>query len=108
MEPPPFDLATVEAPFFEGLTGQKFRAWFTEGPADAPPLELELMLVQPGHFRQGVETRAPFSLLFKLPEGVRPGQGIYECEGPRLERTEIFLVPVRDALRGVCMEAVFN
>lgn len=104
---PPFDLATVEAPFFEPLTGQSFVAHPIDSP-ELSPLTLELAQVLPFHHRAGSAGRAPFSLLFKAPDSSRIPQGIYECDGPGLAREPIFLVPVRDPLRGLCMEAVFN
>ena len=106
---PPFDLAAVEAPFFEPLIGQKFLAHFVEAP-DEPPLELELFNVHPLHHRPDAGARAPFSLLFRSPgDPARLRQGTYEIVGTVLVREPIFLVPIRDPLRGgVCMEAVFN
>ena len=104
---PSFDLATVEAPFFEGLTGQKFLAQLVDAP-DQPPLEMELVHILPLHHRPATTPRAPFSLLFKPGDPARMRQGTYECVGPGLEREAIFLVPVRDPLRGLCLEAVFN
>lgn len=104
---PPFDLATVEAPFFEPLTGQRFLAHPVDMPGQ-PALELELIHVQPLHHRPGSTVRAPFSLLFRPSDSSRLAQGIYECAGSGLVREAIFLVPVRDPLRGLCMEAVFN
>ena len=104
---PFFDLATVEAPFFEPLTGQRFVAHPVDAP-DLPPLDLELIHVQPFHHRPGTPGRAPFSLLFKPTDTARMPQGTYACDGPSLQREPLFLVPVRDPLRGLCLEAVFN
>ena len=106
---PTFDLATVEAPFFDPLTGHMFLAHPLDAPGE-PPLELELVHVQPLHTRPGTGVRAPFSLLFK-PAGAgaaRMRQGTYACDGGGLAREPIFLVPIRDPLRGLCLEAVFN
>lgn len=109
MNPPPFDLATVEAPFFEPFIGHRFLARPADVP-DAPPLELELNHVQPFHHLPQSGGRAPFSIFFKTPDPARMIQGTYECTGPGLEEAPaaIFLVPVRDPLRGLCLEAVFN
>ena len=104
---PPFDLATVEAPFFEPLTGQSFVAHPVDA-TDLPPLILELTHVQSLHHRSGSKGRAPFSLLFKPADPSRMAQGTYACDGPGLARAPIFLVPVRDPLRGICLEAVFS
>ncbi len=104
---PPFDLATVEAPFFEPLVGQRFEAHPVDAPGQ-PPLALELVHVLPLHHRPGSAPRAPFSLLFKPADTSRMPQGTYECVGGGLDRAPIFLVPIRDPLRGPCMEAVFN
>ena len=102
-----FDPATVEAPFFEGLTGQHYAARPVD-LADQPPLDLELIHVQALHHRAGAAGRAPFSLLFRPADASRLRQGNYECDGPGVDNATIFLVPVRDPLRGVGLEAVFN
>ena len=104
---PLFDLATVEAPFFEGLTGQHYAARPVD-LADQPPLDLVLVYVQAFHHRVGAPGRAPFSLLFHPADGSRLRQGNYKCEGPGFTGTPLFLAPVHDPLRGVCLEAVFN
>lgn len=104
---PAFDLATGEAPFFEPLISQKFVAHFTEA-SDTAPLDLELVHVSSLPHHPAMGGRAPFSLLFKTPDLSRVAQGTYEMDGPGLNHMPIFLVPVRDPERGVCMEATFH
>ncbi len=104
---PLFDPATAEAPFFEGLTGQRYAAR-PEDPDGQPPLDLELIHVQALPHHASATGRAPFSLLFCPSDAARLQQGTYECDGPGVAKATIFLVPVHDPLRGMCLEAIFS
>ena len=52
--------------------------------------------------------RAPFSLLFRPPQGQVPPQRTYRVEHERIGTLEIFLVPITPDAQGPRLEAVFS
>ena len=69
----------------------------------------EVQLIEAKELGSGADGgRAPFSLLFRGPEGMELPQGVYKVAHDDLGDGEIFLVPLGPGKEGVLYEAVFN
>lgn len=95
-------LDLLTAADFEPLVGAGFTA---AGPGrDGLAAELlEVRLV-----RESCQTRPPFALLFRVRTRDQLPQGMFALTHERLERLELFLVPVGRDADGLLLEAVFN
>ena len=91
---------------FAAVLGSAFRLETTPGQVVSATLfeARELVDNRPA----SAAVRQPFSLLFRLPPGVRLPQRIYALEHDQLGRLDIFLVPVRQEAEGLVLEAIFN
>ena len=100
-------LDKVTRDIFAAHLGGKFQIELAPGNS----VEAQLIEVNPlagNRLPTGAERRAPFSLLFRLPPGIRVAQSIYPLDHPQLGRLDIFLVPVRQDAEGLVLEAIFN
>ena len=100
-------LDKVTRDIFAAHLGGKFQIELAPGNS----VEVLLLEVNPlagNRLPSGAERRAPFSLLFRLPPGIRVAQSIYPLDHPQLGRLDIFLVPVRQDAEGLVLEAIFN
>lgn len=87
---------------FAARVGERFVAHTAAGPRQ---LELvEARAVAQRGTRDAALRAEPYSLLFRVADGVALPQGTYRVEHPELAALEVFLVPVGAGLD----EAVFN
>ncbi len=69
----------------------------------------EVQLIEAKDLGSGADGgRAPFSLLFRGPEGMDLPQASYQVAHDKLGGGEIFLVPLGPGKEGMLYEAVFN
>lgn len=93
----------------EDLTREAFleqlNSKFLMRPANAEPLELELVSVTELPSAPGQDQ---FSVIFLAPLNAPMAQGVYQLEHPQLGTFGIFLVPVGRDPQGLQYEALFN
>jgi hypothetical protein len=87
---------------FEPLVGSPFTMHLGE-----QTVELTLVTVE-GHGEARDGGRAPFSLLFRGPQGLLAEQRIYRLEHETLGALEVFVVPVQPDADGSLFEIVFT
>jgi hypothetical protein len=103
----PLMLDKVTHDIFATHLGGKFQLELAPGSS----VEAQLLEVNPlagNRLPTGAERRRPFSLLLRLPPGIRVAQSVYPLDHPQLGRLDIFLVPVRQDAEGLVLEAIFN
>ena len=87
---------------FYDKIGDKFKLRLESGD----PTEIELIEAV-GTGGNPLE-RPPFSIVFRIPEGVIHGQRIYRLEHAELGELDLFLVPLGPGETGMRWEAVFT
>jgi hypothetical protein len=92
---------------FAGFLGSVFQMEIAPGRTTAAKL-IEVNPLSQCQPPGAAERRVPFSLLFRVPPGLALTQRIYALEHPTLGRLDIFLVPIRQDVDGLVVEAVFN
>jgi hypothetical protein len=98
------DLAKVCAADFSGHIGTRFRI-LLGGDDSVGAVLLEVSpLGDPSKRPPELPPREPFSLLFRLSDGVQLPQGTYRVHHDSLGHLDLFLAPVGGAL----WESVFN
>ena len=97
---------TSEIARYSGSIGTSFQL------RDDSGAESEIVLVrvdQPSESsRVGREGRAPFSLIFRGPNGRSFPQDVYHLDHPALGQSRLLLVPVGPPRDGAILEAVFG
>jgi len=84
---------------------EQLNSKFLMRPADAEPLELELVSVTDLPSTPGQEQ---FSAIFRAPLNAPLAQGVYQLEHAQFGTFGIFLVPVGRDQQGLEYEALFN
>jgi hypothetical protein len=98
-------LATISADHFRPLIGQTFQLELTPGkPVAATLAEVD---EKPQH-RRSDATRAPFSVLLRVPADAPLAQGTYPISHAQLGRFELFMTPLRPDSQGPRYEIVFG
>lgn len=92
-------LANLEYRTFDAVRDGRFRL-----ERDGAGFEVRLEDVERHPLAETGPGHECFSLLFRLPEGVRVGQGTYRLEHESLGAVDLFLVPLSHHL----VEAVIN
>ena len=100
-------LERLTAAEFEPLVGNGFVA-ARLGREGVPAELLEVRLLRELPTQPGASPRKPFALMFRLRTPDQLPQGMFALSHERLDRLELFLVPVGRDADGLLLEAVFN
>lgn len=99
------DLQTVTHEDFAACLNQPFKI----PDRDKSMLIVQLVEAEPrGSFDPEMQTRQPFSLLFRGPPEPLLPQGLYRMNHRQLGDLELFLVPIGPDRQGMRYEAVFT
>jgi hypothetical protein len=98
-------LQTVTAETFSPHVGDSFQLHLS--PGTRIPVTLIAAEERPA-VAAATPGRTPFSLLFRPPSGVIPGQRTYRLEHDTIGTLDIFLVPVTPDADGPRLEAIFS
>jgi len=95
------DRLTVDS--FSPLLGQVFTL------RDAVDNKVDVQLIEAEKASKGsAGRRDPFSLIFRVPGGVRVSQGNFRVHNQSLGELEFFMVPFQPDSEGMRLQAVFN
>ncbi len=87
---------------FSGRIGEKFRVRLDSGD------EVDFELIEASGVAGDETKRPPFSLVFRVPEGAVPFQGMFRLEHDEMDALDLFLVPLGPHQDGPRCEAVFT
>lgn len=87
---------------FTDKVGATFRLRTDDGEA------IDVELIEAAKTGKQVLERQPFSIVFRIPDGVVEHQRIYRVEHDELGEIDLFLVPIGPGKEGMQCEAVFT